>query len=180
MLQIVDRRDLVVSAFELHSSESSPRRVARFRAKSTWNNTTAPITAFESTHAYCPHPTVSHDIAIMAQTRKLQLADPREGDRELPIEVLIGGDHYSRIVQDASKIRQSSSLVIIPTKFGWILTGNRTGIAANNMMVNHIALKDSEYNLRRFWDLETLGITPPEETPQALGESQILQEFLDS
>jgi hypothetical protein len=116
----------------------------------------------------------------MAQTRKLQLADPREGDRELPIEVLIGGDHYSRIVQDASKIRQSSSLVIIPTKFGWILTGNRTGIAANNMMVNHIALKDSEYNLRRFWDLETLGITPPEETPQALGESQILQEFLDS
>ena len=77
-LEIVDRRDLVVSAFESQSSESSPRRIARFRAKSTWNNTTVPITAFESTHVFCPQPNVSHDITTVAQTRKLHLADPRE------------------------------------------------------------------------------------------------------
>jgi hypothetical protein len=152
-LEIVDRRDLVVSAFESRPSESSPRRVARFRAKSTWNNNTIPITAFESTHAFCPHPTAPHDITTMAQTRKMQLADPREGDRDLPIEVLIGGDYYWRIVQDASTIRLSPSLVLLPSKFGWILSGNRTGITANHLTVNHIALEHADSDLRRFWDL---------------------------
>ena len=61
-LEIVDRRGLVVSTFESRSSESVPRRVARLRVKGIWNNTTVPITAFESTRAFCPHPTVPHDI----------------------------------------------------------------------------------------------------------------------
>jgi len=30
----------------------------------------------------------------MAQTRKINLAVPREEERDLSIEVLIGGDHY--------------------------------------------------------------------------------------
>ena len=65
-LEVVDHRDLVVSAFESQSSESGPLRVARFCAKSIWKNITIPITAFESTHALCPHPTVPHDISIMS------------------------------------------------------------------------------------------------------------------
>ena len=98
----------------------------------------------------------------MAQTRKIQLADPR-GERVLPIEVLIGGYHYWRIVKDASTIRLSSSLVLLPTKFSWILTGNRTGITANQMMVNHINMEHSDDELRRFWGLETIGIIPSQE-----------------
>jgi hypothetical protein len=119
-LEVVDHRDLVVSAFESPSSDSSPHRGARFCAKSIWNNVTVPITAFESAHALCPHPTVRHDVTNIKQTRKLQLADPREGDRDPPIEILIGGDHYWRIVKDVSTIRLSSSLVLLPTKFGCI------------------------------------------------------------
>jgi len=30
----------------------------------------------------------------MPQTRKIELADPREGERDFPFEVLIGGDYY--------------------------------------------------------------------------------------
>lgn len=51
-LEIVDSRDLLVSAFESRPSELGPRRVARFRAKSSWNNAIVPIAAFESTHAF--------------------------------------------------------------------------------------------------------------------------------
>jgi hypothetical protein len=179
-LEIVDRRDLVVSAFEVRSSESSPRRVARFSVRSTWNNTTVPVTAFESTHVFCPHPTVPPDINTMARTRKLQLADPIEGERDLPIEVLIGGDYYWRIVQNTSTIRLSSSLVLLPTKFGWILTGNRTGITANQMTVNHVSLEHSDNEFRKFWELESIGIMPNQEQPLTRGDSQILQEFHDS
>jgi len=93
-LDVFHRRNLVVSAFESRSSDSGPRTVARFCAKSIWTNTVVPITAFESTHSLCPHPTVPHDITIMTQTCKIKLAGPREGERDLPIEVLIGGDHY--------------------------------------------------------------------------------------
>jgi hypothetical protein len=123
---------------------------------------------------------VPHDITIMTQTRKLQLADPREGERDLPIEVLIGGDHYWRIVKDASTIRLSSSLVLIPMKFGWILTGNRTGITANEIMVNHVPMEHLDNDARRFWDLETIGITPNQQKPMSAGDCQILQEFHNS
>jgi hypothetical protein len=160
--EIVDRRGLVVSAFESLSSDTGPRRVVSC-AKSIWGNTTLPMTAFESTLAFCPHPTVPHDITTMAQTRKIQLADPTAGERDLAIEVLIGGDYYWKIVKDASSIRLSSSLVLLPTMFGWILTGNRTDIIANRIMVNHMTLEHSDSDLRKFWDLETIGITLSQE-----------------
>jgi len=146
-LEIVDRRDLVVSAFESRSSGSGPRLVVRFCAKSIWENTTVPITAFESTHALCPHPTVPHYITTMTQARKIQLADPRAGEQDLPIEVVIRGYCYWRIVKDASTICLSSSLVLLPTKFGWILTGNRTGITAYQIMDNHITLEHFDSDL---------------------------------
>ena len=97
-------------------------------------------------------------------------SQPEERWRDLPIEVLIGR---------ASTIRLSS-LVLLPMKFGWILTGNRTGITAHQMMVNHITLEHSDNDLRRFWDLDTIGITPSKEKPLTTGDSQILQEFRDS
>ena len=178
---MVDRRDLVVSAFESRSSYSSPRRVAGFCAKRIWKNATVHITAFDSTHAVCPHPTVPRDIIIiMAQTRKIQLADPRERDGDLTIEVLIWGDYYCRIVKDASIIRLSSSLVLLPTTFGWIVTRNRTGITANESMVNHITLEHLDNDLRRFWELQTIGIVPRQEKPMTTGDFQILQEFRDA
>ena len=58
-----------------------------------------------------------------------------------------------------------------------ILTGNWKGITANQMKVNHITLEQSDSDLRRFWDLETLGITPSQEWSMFTGDSQILQEF---
>ena len=48
------------------------------------------------------------------------------------------------------------------------------------MMVNHITLEHSDDELRRFWDLETLGITPCKETSLTTEDSRILQEFSDS
>ena len=63
-------------------------------------------------------------------TPNIWCQNPGEGERDLPIEFLIGGDCYWRTVKDASTIRLSSSLVLLPTKFGWILTGNRTGLTA--------------------------------------------------
>jgi hypothetical protein len=69
---------------------------------------------------------------------------------------------------------------LIPTKFGWILTENRTGITVNEIMVNHVTLEHLDNDARRFWDPETIGITPNQQKPMSAGDCQILQEFHDS
>ncbi|KAJ4430558.1 hypothetical protein ANN_19146 [Periplaneta americana] len=94
-LEVVDWRDLVIASFET-SSTSSPRRLVRFSVKSIWTNSTASVTGFESTHVFSPQPAVPHDVKMLAHTRKLQLADPKDHteDMTLPIEIIIGSDHY--------------------------------------------------------------------------------------
>jgi len=47
-------------------------------------------------------------------------------------------------------------------------------------MVIHKILENLGKDLRRFWDLETIGITPNQQKPLTAGDSQILQEFRDS
>ena len=47
-------------------------------------------------------------------------------------------------------------------------------------MVIHINLEHLCNDLRRFWDLETIGITPNQQKPLTAGDSQILQEFHNS
>ncbi|KAJ4425764.1 hypothetical protein ANN_27387 [Periplaneta americana] len=138
-LEVVDCRDLAIASFET-SSTSSPRRLVRFSMKSIWTNSTARITGFESTHAFSPQPAVPHDVKILAHTRKLQLADPKDHteDMTLPIEIIIGGDHYWKVVKDSSPICISPTVVLIPSKLGWILSGNRSGTNVSSTIVNYI------------------------------------------
>ena len=53
--------------------------------------------------------------------------------------------------------------MLLPSKLGWILIGNRSAITARSIMVKYVNLDQSPFTaddvVRRFWDLETLGIT---------------------
>ncbi|KAJ4447847.1 hypothetical protein ANN_09855, partial [Periplaneta americana] len=139
-LEVVDCRDLAIGPFESSPTTPRPRRLVRFSMKSIWTNSTASITGFESTHAFCPQPAVPHDVKMLAHTRKLQLADPKDHteDMTLPIEILIGSDHYWKVVKDSSPIRILPTMVLIPSKLGWILSGNRSGITIGSAIVNYI------------------------------------------
>ena len=180
-LDVVDRRDLAVGTFEKPPTAPSPRRLVKFSLKSAWTNSIARITAFESNHVFCTQQAVPHDVRVLAYARKLQLADPKCGDEELPIEVLIGGDHYWKLVKDSAPIRISSSVVLIPSIFGWVLSGNQTGITVGATAVNHIhseqSLLPSDDAFRQFWDLETIGITPEQDRSTTARDSAILEEF---
>jgi hypothetical protein len=54
------------------------------------------------------------------------------------------------------------------------------GITANEIMVNHITLEHLDNDLRKFWDLDTIGIAPNQQQPMTAGDSEILQEFHNS
>jgi hypothetical protein len=138
-----------------------------------------PITAFESAYEFLPQPTVFRDINMMTHAHKLQFMDPGEQE-DLPIEILVRGDHYWKIVKDGPPLRISLSVVLLPLNLGWILSGNQSNILASVMVVNFLHLENPgplpETEIKRFWDLETIGITAHQDKE----DSAVLQAFHDS
>ena len=139
------------------------------------------VAAFESHNTYSAQPTPPKDIRVMASLNKIKLADPQDDcDDALPIEVLIGADYYWKIVTMERPIRVSLSLVLLPTIFGYILSGNRSSTTVNQVSVNYISFSVGEISnesIRHFWDLETIGIK--EYQPRALTakDAALLDEF---
>jgi hypothetical protein len=98
------------------------------------------------------------------------------------LEILIGGDHYWNRVKDTSQIGRSPSALLLPSKFGWELSGNRSAITVSPNAVKYINLEQtlpsSDDNIRLFWELETLGIkdfqmkTPSAKHPPFSGSSR--------
>jgi len=119
----------------------------------------------------------------MTHTPKLQFADPREQE-DLPIEILVGGDNYWKIVKDSPPLRISPSVVLLQSNLGWILSGNRSDISANVAAVNFLHLQSPgplpETEIKRFWDLETIGITSHQDKGWNTKDSAVLQTFHDS
>ena len=102
----------------------------------------------------------------------LNLADFQEGPTELDIDMLIGSDHYWKIVT-GEIVRGDSGPTAICTRLGWVLSGpthcpdQRT--SAVNVITTHTLKIDSQeaqsqtdegldVTLQQFWDLESLGI----------------------
>lgn len=56
----------------------------------------------------------------------------------------------------------SNSVVLLSSKFGWILSRNKSGTTINHVSVGHISTNEesalSDDSMQQFWDLETLGI----------------------
>ena len=96
----------------------------------------------------------------------LDLADsPRsETGRQLSIDILIGADNYWNLVT-GEIIRHENSPTAIKTHLGWVLSGPLEAQATNIAVTAlHVSVqRDLETTLKRFWDLETLGIKAEEE-----------------
>jgi hypothetical protein len=77
-LDVIDRRNLAVSALESFPITSRSRRLVRLDLREIWTNFNTTITAFKSTYEFLPHPTVPRDINTTTHTPKLQFADLRD------------------------------------------------------------------------------------------------------
>jgi hypothetical protein len=180
-LEVIEQRDLSVTVFETYPTASGRRRFVRFHMRGTGTNASTLLTAFESTHAFSHHPAVPRDIKTLARTRKLRLANPPGYSENLPIEILIGGDHYWEIVKDTSPIPLFPSVVLLPSKLGWILSGNRCAVTASSITVNYVNLgqRSLAYDevVRRFRDLETLGITEKHDKSMKARDIALFREF---
>ena len=118
------------------------------------------------------HQPITFCKATYDQLAPLNLADFQEGPTELDIDMLIGSDHYWKIVT-GEIVRGDNGPTAICTHLGWVLSGptycpdQRT--SAVNVITTHTLKIDSQeaqsqtdegldVTLQQFWDLESRGI----------------------
>ena len=115
----------------------------------------------------------------------LNLADDSGRSESLAISILIGADHYWKLATGRVR-RGKTGPTAIETVLGWVLSGPVPGITCGETSTNLIsahALKletsvlqchdcDLDQRLKKFWDLETLGIKE--------GESQEWRQFVQN
>ena len=106
---------------------------------------------------------------------KLELADAFEDGDNLDVDVLIGSDHYWKVVS-GRVIQAAHGPTALKTKFGWVLSGPAHGLSNGshgaNLLITHTlridaALEhqsdsDLDASLKRLWDLEIMGIKEDE------------------
>ena len=104
----------------------------------------------------------------------LELADPGVDGSDLETDLLIGSDHYWKVVT-GRVVRGNNGPTAIETRLGWVLSGPAEELQEDTVInfasthsshllrVNSDAeVKDLDAGLKRFWDLESHGILKEE------------------
>ena len=100
---------------------------------------------------------------------QLELADVCEKGGDMPIDVLIGSDHYWKLVT-GKVVKGKRGPAAVYTKLGWVLSGPADipdqHVSSVNIVPSHTLRVDShpqaeeglDATLKMFWELESLGI----------------------
>ncbi|CAB3989911.1 Hypothetical predicted protein [Paramuricea clavata] len=119
------------------------------------------------------------DLHNLPHLKGLTFAHPITNEHTFDIDLLIGADHYWNVVED--EIIKGSGPTAAKSKIGYLLSGpipltNQTS-ALNTTILNIMtASKDDEFEFRRFWELESIGIQPREKDDT----SDFLQQYQDT
>ena len=108
----------------------------------------------------------------------LELADSGDIGSRLEIDILIGSDHYWKLVT-GQVVKQDGGPTAIKTHLGWVLSGPAEGLQQETVInlisthSSHMLRVDSitepeslDAGLKRFWELESLGILKEENPVQ--------------
>ncbi|GFQ95405.1 integrase catalytic domain-containing protein [Trichonephila clavata] len=167
-LPVISTGPLDLQAFESPTSFSHKRRQVQFQLSSIWDKSKVNVIAFESSNRYASHPSTPTDVSRFAKSKRMKLADPDDSLSSLPIEILIGADFYWNVMHSDAPVKLSDSLALVPSGFGWILSGSRSHATVSfNPIVHSINVDTLTHELdnmvRNFWNLESTGIQPIQE-----------------
>ena len=121
---------------------------------------------------------VTLSVTRLPHLQSLTLAHPLTADKEFNISLLVGADHYWDIV--GNNIIRGDGPTAVESKLGYLLSGPTpmpTGqflTSANSVMM--LTAHTGEFNLERFWDLESVGANPADNS----SEDNVLNDYLES
>jgi len=115
-------------------------------------------------------------VTNLPHLHNLQLAHPITADREFKISFLIGADQYWDIVGD--HVVRGNGPTAVASKLGYLLSSPMQptphSSEASVLMVTNSS--QIEFDLQRFWDLESVGVSLTDET----AKDNILKHYLTS
>ena len=174
-LKSTGTEEIHLSTFGRQSTQAHESDVYELALSPTSSNEQFIIRAIGMNHI-C-NPITGQDIIWTIEHHKhlhnLKLAD--SGSGTLDIDILVGNDHYWDIVT-GEIIRSSSGPTAVNSKLGWILSGptGQFELPTNTNLVHtmkvdlnlHRQTAESTLDdqVKRFWDLETLGIKENEKS----------------
>ena len=129
----------------------------------------------------CGQP-ISHAKEHYEYFTKLDLADHSSDAEQIEVDMLIGCDHYWKLVT-GKVISKGEGPTALHTRLGWVLSGPVQGVLSQNTACNLLsthALMVDDYvqgesdrtldkTLKSFWDLESFGVRE--------GEADVYQQF---
>ena len=177
-LQPFRKEDLTVSSFGAQCQVNREVNVAVISLL-TMSGQAIPLTVLVVPRIATPiQNTVTSSVTRLPHLRNLPLAHPLTTDKEFDISILVGADHYWDIVGD--RVIRGDGATPVESKLGYLLSGPApltTGqffTSINSVMM--LTTPPSEFNLERFWDLESVGVIP---TDDSLGDN-VLNHYLTS
>lgn len=104
---------------------------------------------------------------ILRQIPENSLADEYKNLKHLPIDILLGMNAIPDIISYQAPFR-INSLSLTPTMFGLVVGGTAASDQKETSMVRIVKLLRSKPiidDVPKLWDLETIGVTPPDKLP---------------
>ena len=177
-LQPHRKEDIVISSFAAHRKLNQEVNVAVI-SLDTLTGQTIPMTVLVVPHIATPlQNTVTLNVAHLPHLQNLPLAHPLSADKEFDISLLVGADHYWDVVGDV--IVRGDGPKAVESKLGYLISGPAPITAGQFITTTNSAmmlnLLPNELNLEHFWDLESVGVTPPDE----ISEDKVLDNYSTS
>ena len=177
-LQPFCKEDLTVSSFGAQCQVNREVNVAVISLL-TMSGQAIPLTVLVVPRIATPiQNTVTSSVTRLPHLQNLPLAHPLTTDKEFDISILVGADHYCDIVGD--RVIRGDGPTAVESKLVYLLSGPApltTGqffTSINSVMM--LTTPASEFNLEQFWDLESVGVIP---TDDSLGDN-VLNHYLTS
>ena len=171
--------NLMIKTFGGEAEELQTCEFLHFNIETESTNPDLSLTAFvvPTICQLLRHQTTQAAQEIYHHLESLNLADLNTGEEELEVDILVGSDQYWNLVTGAVR-RGDSGPNTMGTKVGWVLSGPVTDPVSEKTSVNLVnthVLKfatqpltpdatDMTQELRRFWELESLGVFPNDES----------------
>jgi len=126
-----------------------------------------------------PLAAVDVDVARYPHLRNIKLADTFSTE-PCCVDLLVGADQYYKLVQSTIKKGRPGTPVATKSRLGWLLSGpipGSTGREETTAMLSVTRIESPHDELKRFWELEAIGILDQQTNQMSAEEEDALQQF---